>query len=365
MSTPLFAPFANGRPEILARVEACLTRQRGRDLFIVIDGLGADLLEEHLSYARGLRPMVRDGQRLESIMPSTTSSALTSYFTGVSPLEHGVLGYTTLDANGVAVNQLQGHGDIRAGEWRGGRTLGDIARERGRRIAHVGPARYRGSFFTEMLQPGWDFFGYRNVSDRVETVTRALRSVGADGLVYLHIPDVDKAGHEYGPRSSEWLSALEDIDYLVRSLMRVSPKGTRVSITSDHGMISANHSRIRDLASSPLGSGVTAAAGEGRALMLRCRDPESQVPVLRDLVGENGVVLDGTEILRRGVLGPADSSLHHPMLRDRLGDAMVIAHGDYQFTHTGFVPEASLAQRGVHGGGTDAECFIPWWETEI
>lgn len=363
-------PFAAQlRPGALQAFHDAILEPTGRHLLILVDGLGWDTVSDYRGYMRALKPIVHEGRRETSILPSTTASALTSYFTGASPLEHGVLGYTTLNARGVAISQLHGAPGLHGDTWRGGTTLGTTAMERGRRVAHVGLERYAGSFLTQMLQPKWPFFGYRRNEQIVDAVRRAFSTVSDSGFVYLHLPDLDKAGHHHGPGSDEWVAALEEVDSIVGMLLRRLAADTRITVTSDHGMIRADHTAIHDLASSPLAGHVSAVAGEGRALMVRStRDPGSVGPFvtrLREWVSDRGAVLDRSGMLTSGVLGPSELNTHHPAVDERLGDAIIFAEGAHQFTDSRFVPPQSLAQRGVHGSATEREMAIPLWETAI
>lgn len=375
----MHAPWHEGTPALLTALAGVFARREGRDLLVLVDGLGAEALGEHRAYLRALRPAVSEAQILPTIVPSTTASALASYFTGASPLEHGVLGYTTFAASGAVINQLKGQQGLSGTAWRGGITHGERMREVGRTLAHVGPARYQGSFLTQMLQPEWPFFGYRRESERLDAIRSALHAVGPDGLVYVHVPDIDKAGHQAGPDSEQWRAALEHVDSLVGALLRLSPRGTRLTLVSDHGMRAAVPSRILDFAESPLQVAVSAVAGEGRALMVRfspwgaqCGEAEgvadgvgANVVRLRQWVGERAHVLDTEAMLSSGVLGPAARGRHHPDLHHRLGDAFLLAREDYQFTDTRYISRMALAQRGVHGGVSESEMLVPLWCTVI
>lgn len=375
----MIAPWNDGTPALLTALTHVCERREGRDVLVLIDGLGAHALIEHRAYVRALRPAVNEARILPTILPSTTASVLASYFTGISPLEHGVLGYTTFNASGTAINQLKGEPGLAGEQWRGGVTHGERMRAAGRNFAHVGPARYRGSFLTHMLQSDWPFFGYRHENERLNAMRSALTSVGADGLVYIHIPDIDKAGHHAGPDSQPWRTALEHVDSLIGALMRLAPPGTRLTVVSDHGMLAAAPSRILDLAHCPIASSVAAVAGEGRALMVRFSDRPAEsgeksaaadavrdtTVRLRSWVGERGQVLDSTAMRRSGLLGPMDHRLHHPDIYHRMGDAFILANEDYQFTDTRHISPAALAQRGVHGGASETEMLVPLWETVL
>jgi len=63
-------------------------------------------------------------------------------------------------------------------------------------------------------------------------------------FVYLYVNDVDSAGHSDGVGSDKWLAALTSVDELVKTLMQKLPKGTRIWLTADHGMINVDEKII-------------------------------------------------------------------------------------------------------------------------
>ncbi|MDN5685673.1 MAG: alkaline phosphatase family protein, partial [Brachybacterium sp.] len=113
-------PFAGGaRPGQLDVIEPLLAApEPGRDLVVVLDGVGSDLLIEHRSLTPTLRRLEGDTTRVRTVFPSTTATAMVSLHTGLPPLVHGVLGYLTADPDsGRAVNQLTGDPAVDPRRW--------------------------------------------------------------------------------------------------------------------------------------------------------------------------------------------------------------------------------------------------------
>lgn len=61
-------------------------------VLVVLDGMGTAMMEKNLPASNFLRKYQVDN--LTSVFPSTTASAMTSYYTGVSPNEHAWLGWS-------------------------------------------------------------------------------------------------------------------------------------------------------------------------------------------------------------------------------------------------------------------------------
>src|SRR5690606_2050523 len=103
----------------------------------------------------------------------------------------------------------------------------------------------------------------------VEAVRTALPRGGPDALVHLHVDDVDHAGHAHGIDSEQWRTALAEVDALIGALLRRVPRGTRVHLTADHGMVDTSAAHTVDLGEEPaILSLVEEVTGEARALAL-------------------------------------------------------------------------------------------------
>ncbi|MFE5775690.1 alkaline phosphatase family protein [Brachybacterium sp. NPDC056505] len=363
------APFAGGdRPGQLDIVPPLLARaDGGRDLVVLVDGLGSELLEEHLALTPTLRRLRDEVRTVRTVSPSTTATAMTSLITGLAPLEHGVLGYLTRDPrSGRAVNQLTGAAGIDPAQW----MPCPVPAERTRRRAlQVAPAKHAGSLLTGSAFRGWEFFAQAERGDRTGAALAALRAGGDDALVHLHVDDVDHAGHKHGVDSDAWRDALAGADSLIGTLLRRAPTGTRVHMTADHGMVDTAPERTIDLARVPqVRRGLAMVAGEPRALVLFARRPEDApalVEATREAVGEHAVVLSREEMLGAGLLGPGTSPSIPPHLHGRVGDAIVLARGRWVVDDPRRHASSRRPETGVHGSLTSAESLVPLLTVEV
>ena len=75
-----------------------------RYVLLVLDGLGWEQLQERRHLAPTLASMV--GGPITTVAPSTTATALTSITTGLTPGEHGLVGYR-MEVAGQVLNVLR------------------------------------------------------------------------------------------------------------------------------------------------------------------------------------------------------------------------------------------------------------------
>lgn len=362
-------PFADGdRPgllDVLAPLRDTGTEPHGRELIILLDGLGHDLLMENLALTPNLRALREQIEPVQTIFPSTTAVAMTSLHTGEAPLRHGVVGYRTFDpVSGDAVHQLRGQDGIDPATWM---PLPGLAESTDRRCIQVAPARHQGSLLSGGSFRRWSFAGHGR-SDRVGVALRALYRAGENGIVHLHVDDIDHSGHLYGTGSQAWRDALSDADAVVGALLRRAPTETRIRVTADHGMVDTAPELLVDLSRHDrIARSVRAVSGEARALMLHVQDgadPGAVAASVQDAVGERALALTREQALEAGLWGAPGE---RPALRvhGRLGDVVVLARGRHTVELTHLRPVGDSALTGVHGSLTAREAIVPLLVTEV
>ena len=362
----LAPPFAAGERPGLLDVLAPLASapEEGRDLVVLLDGVGADLLAEHRALTPTLRRLEGSVERIRTVTPSTTASAMVSLHTGLAPLEHGVLGYLGFDPVGRrAVNQLTGAPGLDPHAWMPFATPVEAG---ARRAVQVAPAKHARSHLSGVAYRGWEFLA-QGRGDRVEAVRTALHRGGPDALVHLHVDDVDHAGHAHGIDSEQWRTALAEVDALIGALLRRVPRGTRVHLTADHGMVDTSAAHTVDLAEEPaILSLVEEVTGEARALALHAVPGDGAAEELaermRVLMGERALVLTRDQVLASGLLGPAATAIPEHV-RGRIADVLVLARGRWGVDDFSRRPETARSMIGVHGSLTSAEAVVPLLRT--
>ena len=175
-------------------------------------------------------------------------------------------------------------------------------------------------------------------------------------FVYLYVNDLDVAGHVAGYGSEKWLTALKMIDNLVAQLQSKLPKGTRIWITGDHGMINVGQKIVigRD---NLLGTEVRTIAGEPRARHIYLERPEKSEELSqlwRSELGETATVYTKHQAIAANLFG-----LPMPdRFAERIGDLIAIVNDDSILIDPAR-EKLESAMVGHHGALTEAERNVP------
>ncbi|WGH93935.1 alkaline phosphatase family protein [Auritidibacter ignavus] len=348
--------------------------QAGSGMVILVDGLGIRQLVAYSSYAPTLRQMLtRQGDHaaatggapteISTVLPTTTASALTSMATGLLPGRHGLVGYDSFDPDrGQVINQL-GNWDpeVNPEQWQPHPTLFESVQAPLAAVT-VSLPEFADSGLTRAGLRGPRFVGARSLGARFHKALTELQRPGA--LVYLYIPELDKAGHRHGVGSAEWIEVLEAIDSHMRRLRRkLSTIGHPVNVllTADHGMVTiAPADRLDTREHSELYDGVLHTAGEPRFFQLYFA-PEADDSHRREIqqrwekiYGEVAIVISRDRAEHDGWFGPLE-----PRVVPRIGDLLVVAQSDIALYDSLRASAMSWEMWGHHGSTTDDERLVP------
>ena len=328
----------------------------GRELLFLIDGFGFDTLATYAEAMPTMSRMINHGL-IQTAFPSTTATSLATLTTGVMPGTHGMLGYTVQvpRSGGRLLNALKWDERVDPENWQPVETLFQRATAAGITVTHVAAKRYENSGFTRAVFRGANYKGANVVTDLVSETKAALQATPS--FVYLYVNDLDTAGHSDGVGSDKWIAALTMIDQMVSQLMKEVPKGTRIWVTSDHGMINVDE-KIVIGQDNPLMQGVSVVAGEPRArhIYLESDSPAARAETAslwQEYLQEKAMVLTREQAIANHLFG-ADVS---PDAFDRMGEVIAIARGGVVLLDAER-EEKEGAMVGHHGSDSDVESQV-------
>jgi hypothetical protein len=328
---------------------------------LLIDGLGADLLDTHTADApvlAGLR-----GPTLDVGFPSTTVAGLAAVGTGVRSGEHGLVGYSFGVPHVGLINPLRWRvhpwgADLRdevpPEQLQPMATTFERAAAAGFAVSVVSAAQFTHSGMTRAVLRGGRYVGVHGLGD----LAAGIQQVVADGgFCYGYHGDLDLIGHLHGPGSTAWRMQLRQVDRLVESVVEALPPGGLLAVVADHGMVRVDPADVVDIDSTvSLLDGVSAVGGEARARHVYVRDGAADTvsAAWRETLGHRAWVVTRDEAIDAGWFGDRVADA----VRPRIGDVVAAARGDAAIVRRTAEPmESSLI--GQHGSLTPAEQRVP------
>lgn len=318
-------------------------------VLLVLDGLGWHQLQEHRDIAPTLAAM--SGRAITTVCPTTTATALTSITTGLTPGEHGVIGYR-IELAGDIVNTLR---------WSSKR--GDMRRKHppsevqpftpflGHRVPVVSRTELESSGFSEAHLRGCKPVGWRSTSSIAVEIHQQL--VAGEPFVYAYYDGVDKIAHERG-FGAYYEAELRTADRLVGDVITALPTGSALVVVADHGQVQVGGQTM------PPAAEVLALtdhqSGEGRFRWLHAK-PGAAGELLAAASAAHGSVawvVNREQVLEEGWLGQVVS----PPVARRLGDVALVAHAPISFHDPLDTGPFQLVCR--HGSLTPAEIDVPF-----
>lgn len=311
-------------------------------VFLLLDGLSMntlELLEEDALLRKGFLTTV------ESVFPTTTTSATTSLMSHKHPLEHGWLGWNLYfkelpyDAVTVFLNEAMNlkiplEEDGYAFKELPYETVFTRLEEKGVKVEVLSP--FMGTYYEDLP----DLF------------RRIEEAVASKDFIYAYHTEPDYLTHHVGSGARELKEWMEDFETLLRKFSHLGEK-CHFFIFSDHGHIDSKPIYLEDypeiyslLRQSP--------SMEMRASALFIK--EGQEDTFKRLFTEtfkDFLLLSKKEVLDSGLLGFGEP---HRRVTDFLGDFLAISVGGYHLEEKDKYASNLLSQ---HGGLTPEERLVP------
>lgn len=322
---------------------------------MLVDGLGASLLDQHAHAAPFLASLRRGRAPLTACVPSTTATSITSLGTGLEPGRHGVVGYTSrIPGTMTLLNALTWDGRTDPVQWQPYPSVFAQVQAAGGHATVVSRGSFVGSGLTQVSQRGATYVAAESAWERVDCTAEVAELPGS--LTYTYVSTLDHTGHERGCTSPEWLQALREIDAEAEALRDALPDGTGLVVTGDHGMVDVPEDRRIDAdAISALIDGVLLLGGEARFrhLWTAAGAADDVAAAWQAELGARAWVLTRDEAVQAGWFGSVDDAV-----RPRMGDVMVAARDNWAVLASRLFP-VETRMRGFHGSLTPTEMYVP------
>jgi predicted AlkP superfamily pyrophosphatase or phosphodiesterase len=323
---------------------------------ILVDGLGSENLRAAGGHAPYLNEALKTSKSINTVFPSTTAAAITSFGVGAKPSVHGILGYSVFDRSaGVVRNLLSGWGEgFEPNDFQLQPSVASLANRHNIKAYAVGPGEYASSGFTALNMAGAEYVAAKTFDERISATLNIVKNKNRS-ITYLYFPELDSTAHSSGVGSFEWLRKVEDLDASIRSLVASLPEQVGVILTADHGIVDVPRENqiLLDELELP---GLVAVTGDPRNCFLYFEagsDIGRAKATLEQHVGDRCIVVRAHELQQAGWLGEIVAN------KQFLPDLFVISVGATACYHRGYAKPQSLKMIGQHGGISQTELSVP------
>ena len=334
-------------------------------VLLVIDGLGYNYLSNNAPHSV-MHSYLHD--RLTTVFPSTTATAITTFMTGLAPQQHGLTGWFTyfqeldsiltvlpvkprlgdssLEELNIDVPSLYGHTpvfDLLEVDCHIV-TPRNIAYS-DYSLAHRGKAR---------ISP------YNNLTECFGLTRDIIRTDANKKYIYTYWPQFDGMAHEKGVDSKDVADHFQEVDKAFGEFIEdIKGTNTLVIATADHGIIDSgpnycieleHHPELHNMLSMPL-------SGERRMAYCYVKSDRHDdfSRYLANNLADQITAHPSRQLLEQHYygLGPA-----HPQLHRRIGDFVLEMNKNYTIMDT-LPGEKHFYHIGTHGGLSEDEMLVP------
>jgi len=330
-------------------------------VLLVIDGLGDNYLRR-----RGAGGALARARRaaITSVFPSTTAAAITTSYTGCTPLEHGLTGwFTYLGEAGCVAAALpfRSRGDMLPLAQRGvtpeqiflSPSLFEQLPVRSVVVSHkdIIDSQYNARHCR-----GAQRIAYETLDELVAQVEATVKSGAERKFVYSYWPVYDMVSHRFGADSAEAFAAFEAIDAAFERLAaRLSGTESLLIATADHGFIDVAPEESLELPASLASLLRFPLCGERRVAYCHVHSENEFLGRAKDWLQDRAEVMPSRELVDEGWFGPGTA---HPRLTERIGDIALVMRGRYTVKDW-TAGESRHLHIGNHGGTSEDEMLIP------
>lgn len=370
-----------GAPPLPAELWADLADGVRCVVLLIIDGLGYLQLQRVMEQVPFFAHLAERGRMIPitSTFPSTTVTALTSLHTGQTPLGHGFLGTRLLLSDqGVLADMLRLapgpsplYEELLDWGWQPDQfvtapSLESRLAEAGiEGVAHTYRFYLNGGLSDILMRGLSEKNGFVGLGDLAIGLRYTLQTRQRQHLfVSVYWSMIDTLSHTYGPTAEPCQAELRLLgqsltENLLDKLPAAARKGTVLVLVADHGQVQTPPAEVVGLGAHPRLRGMLLLppAGESRAAYLYARRGRNEA--LRDYVLEHlsdrFTLVETETALAAGLFGPPPAK---PKLRDRLGDWLLLAHGNSRLV-AGEGEGEGIQMYGHHGSLLAEEMLVP------
>jgi predicted AlkP superfamily pyrophosphatase or phosphodiesterase len=358
-------------------------------ILLLMDGLNLSIFNHFFDdvikgkQQKEWKPLLSKGifAPLTSIVPSTTSAALTTLWTGKLPIEHGIIGYDLFLKEFGCITNMITHSvtsfiNHRANMVGAGfdpsnflpvTTLGTHFRNNGVKAHTFQHYTIAGSGLSQMIFRDVESHAFRTESDLWNSVREVFEDkVNTKTFTYIYWSEIDTRSHRSGPLHpsirEEWNTFAHFLFQFLSAAVSLNHRKTLFLLTADHGQIPTDILTEYDLNTHAdlLDHLIMKPTGESRLpfLFVKKDHEEKVAQYLSTHWNQQFGIVSSTEFLNSGLMGFGKA---YKGTTDRIGNWVVIPSNN---AYWWWVNKDNVL-RGRHGGLSPQEMLVPFFAIEL
>lgn len=333
-------------------------------VLLVIDGLGQKTLDTHLGGSNLQRHCIAT---LNSVFPSTTASAITTFMSGLAPAQHGLTGWhmhleeidqtlaiLPLEPRCEPAKQLPQDLPPRLFDYP------TLFQQLDRECWVIAPQSIAGSPFNAWHSRGAKTMAYQTLPEMFAQLAELLTEAPVPRYIYVYYPELDTVSHRYGTDSEKAQETLAVFETAFgQFVVEVQGSDACLLVTADHGFIDSPPERVVSLTDHPQLTAllIRPLCGERRAAYCYVA-PENRLAFeayVRQHLAHCVDLRRSADLICDGWFGPPPFNVK---LASRIGDYTLVMKENW--TVKDWLPgEKRYRMLGVHGGVSADEMRVP------
>ncbi len=330
-------------------------------VFIVLDGMGEHILK---SISPNGYFMKNNIKCITSVFPSTTTAALTTYYSGKPPFESGWIAWSQyFKEYGRAIDMLS-HKESYLKE--------DISKAKINVFESV--VNYE-SIFNRIENASKETKAYEitpeysdrrskrslranNLTEICDNIKLICKNKDENNFIFAYSDNPDGLLHKYGCASQEAKEMVIDAEKQIEKLREELPEDTLIIISADHGH--KDITKVYDLLEYPQIQDclIMPASLESRAVAFWVKEDKKQEfeKLFNKEFSEDFLLLSKEEVLKKHILGYGDK---HKKIDDFIGDYLAISISNSIIRLQTYLADGKPVKKSTHCGLTKEEMEVP------
>jgi predicted AlkP superfamily pyrophosphatase or phosphodiesterase len=335
-------------------------------VLMVFDGMGYEFLKKH---GKGTVLDQNLKCKITSVFPPTTAAAITTFLTGKSPKEHGLVSWfiylRELGRISAILPFVERGSGLPLQNFIDPKEIFDFKPFSNKIKAPcyaINKSELRDTIYTKATTGKSKRLGYSNLDGCFRQIKKCINSNNKRKFIYAYWPGIDSLSHHYGTEHNKTLKHFREICRKAEKFIRsLKDSDTTLIITADHGLSNIskeaerigldNHPKLKEMLTLPL-------SGDARTIYCyvrssRAKDFENYIK--KKFKGKIKLY-KSDELVKKGYFGIGKE---HKSLRSRIGDYILLCEKNYVFYDRVPGEEKKKHHVGNHAGLSKEELYVP------